>query len=137
MVNNYTWSNTVKHFLGGVTKRRINTMFQTNTKHGYCRQYIIHVGTCVRKCTINSTRSINFRDNISHIITTERKTRQNTIRYVISIKLNWKNLYNMQLKKQITYILYIIYKFRIELTHMYVLFRIQIIKINIVRINKQ
>ena len=36
MVYIYTRSNTVEHFLGGVIKRRINTMFPTNSKHGYC-----------------------------------------------------------------------------------------------------
>ena len=35
MVNISTWSNTVEHFLGGVSKHRINTMFWTNLKHGY------------------------------------------------------------------------------------------------------
>ena len=34
MVNIYTGSNTVEHFIGGVTKHRINTMFQMNSKHG-------------------------------------------------------------------------------------------------------
>ena len=35
IVNIYTGSNTVEHFLGGVSKHRINTMFWTNSKHGY------------------------------------------------------------------------------------------------------
>ena len=35
MVNIYTGSNTVEHFLGSVTKRKINTMFRTILKHGY------------------------------------------------------------------------------------------------------
>ena len=35
MVNIYTGSNTVEHFLGGVTKCGINTMFRTSSKHGY------------------------------------------------------------------------------------------------------
>ena len=35
MVNIYTGSNTVEHFKDGVTKRRINTMFRMNSKHGY------------------------------------------------------------------------------------------------------
>ena len=32
MVNIYTGSKIVEHFLGGVTKHRINTMFRTNSK---------------------------------------------------------------------------------------------------------
>ena len=35
MVTIYTGSKTVEHFLGGVSKHRINTMFWTNSKHGY------------------------------------------------------------------------------------------------------
>ena len=41
MVNIYTGSNSVEHFLGGVTKRRINMMFRTNSKHGYFLKSII------------------------------------------------------------------------------------------------
>ena len=31
MVKNYTGSNTVEHYLGGMTKHRKNTMFWTNS----------------------------------------------------------------------------------------------------------
>ena len=36
MVNIYTGSNNVEHFKSCLTKRRINTMFWTNSKHCYC-----------------------------------------------------------------------------------------------------